>query len=100
MKIIKIDALGQIDRSCRSILEILYHDGIGLNAEFKDVAVMCYLFGLLIMSKKLSYPLGVSKGSASGRYYHRNRMRTVSSPAAAVSGPAACVADTIRVQSQ
>jgi hypothetical protein len=28
-------------------LVILYHDGIGLNAWFKDSAAMCYLFGAL-----------------------------------------------------
>jgi hypothetical protein len=28
-------------------LVILYHDGIGLNAWFKDLAAMCNLFGAL-----------------------------------------------------
>jgi hypothetical protein len=28
-------------------LVILYHDGIGLNAWFKGLAAMCYLFGAL-----------------------------------------------------
>jgi hypothetical protein len=28
-------------------LVILYHDGVGLNAWFKDSAVVCYLFGAL-----------------------------------------------------
>jgi hypothetical protein len=29
------------------LLEILYHDGIDLNAWFKDTAAICYLFGAL-----------------------------------------------------
>jgi hypothetical protein len=28
-------------------LVILYHDGVGLNAWFKDSAAVCYLFGAL-----------------------------------------------------
>jgi hypothetical protein len=28
-------------------LVILYHDGVGLNAWFKDLAAVCYLFGAL-----------------------------------------------------
>jgi hypothetical protein len=37
------------DRSelSKYLLEVLYHDGIDLNTEFKDRAAICYLFGAL-----------------------------------------------------
>ena len=31
----------------KHLLEILYHDGIDLNAWLKDTAAICYLFGAL-----------------------------------------------------
>jgi hypothetical protein len=36
--------------------EILYHDGIDLNNEFKDTAAMCYSFGALDLVNEALIP--------------------------------------------
>jgi hypothetical protein len=38
------------------LLEILYHDGVGLNAWFKDSAAICYLFGALVRVRDALIP--------------------------------------------
>jgi hypothetical protein len=58
MKIMKIDALGRSIRVVQESFEILYHNGIGLNAEFKDRAVCAIYLKLLIMSEKCLSPYG------------------------------------------
>jgi hypothetical protein len=47
VKLLEIDALDDRTELMSIRLEILYHDGIDLNAWFKDLAAICYLFGAL-----------------------------------------------------
>jgi hypothetical protein len=47
VKLLEIDALDDRSELTSILLEILYHDGIDLNAWFKDSAAICYLFGAL-----------------------------------------------------
>jgi hypothetical protein len=47
VKLLEIDALDDRTELTSIRLVILYHDGVDLNAWFKDLAAMCYLFGAL-----------------------------------------------------
>jgi hypothetical protein len=47
VKLLEIDALDDRSELTEHLLEILYHDGVDLNAWFKDSAAICYLFGAL-----------------------------------------------------
>jgi hypothetical protein len=47
VKLLEIDALDDRTELTSILLEILYHDGVDLNAWLKDSAAICYLFGAL-----------------------------------------------------